>query len=120
MSVIINMLGDDYAIQFVKASYWTTNNLAIRVLCEDEEYGGWTDFACLTVNIPDIKIYGNYAFIDTNNCTKEIIDWLLKQKYMEIIGETKSGFCTYPLVRFSDDFIDYIAITEDDLNDEDE
>lgn len=114
MSVILNMWGEDHALQFVKREY-LNGNLAIEVLSEDEEYDGWEPWCMLTTNLSGFVHEGNEAFLDTNNCSKEIIDWIFENKYADVIGYVPSGYCTYPLVRFSDAFMEMILITEEDL-----
>ena len=119
MSVILNMWGEDHALQFVKQNYFN-GNLAIEVMSEDEEYGGWEPWCSLTVNLPGFMLDENEAFIDANNCSKEIIDWIFKNKYAKKIGQRQSGFCTYPLVEFSKAFMEMIVVTEEDLEEESE
>lgn len=118
MSVILNMWGEDHALQFVKQQYYN-GNLAIEALSEDEEYGGYEPWCSLTVNLPGFMHDGNKAFLDTNNCSKEIIDWLFKNKYVKKIAERQSGFCTYPLVEFSKTFMEMILVNEEDLYERD-
>ena len=108
------MWGEDHALQFVKQNYFN-GNLAIEVMSEDEEYGGWEPWCSLTVNLPGFMLDENEAFLDTNNCSKEIIDWIFKNKYAKKIGQRQSGFCTYPLVEFSKAFMEMIVVTEEDL-----
>ena len=57
----------------------------------------------------------NAAFINTNNCSKDIIDWIFKNKYVKKIGERQSGFCIYPLVEFNKAFMETILIKPEDL-----
>lgn len=114
MSVILNMLGEDHALQFVKQNYYN-GNLAIQVMSEDEEYGGWEPWCSLTVNLPGFMLDENEAFLDTNNCSREIINWIFKNKYAKKIAERQSGFCTYPLVEFNNAFMEMIVVNEKDL-----
>ena len=60
------------------------------------------------------------AFLDTNNCSKEIVDWIFKNEYVKKIGQRQSGFCTYPLVEFSKAFMEMIIVTEEDLEESEE
>ena len=115
MSVILNMWGEDHALQFVKANYQNNGNLAIQVLSHNEEYDFWDIWCSLTVNLPGFMLDENEAFLDTNNCSKEIIDWIFKNKYAKKIGQRQSDFCTYPLVEFSKAFMEMIVVTEEDL-----
>ena len=121
MSVILNMWGEDHTLQFVKQNYFN-GNLAIEVL--SEESGCWEPWCSLTVNLPGFIHDENEAFLDTNNCSKEIIDWIFKNKYVKKIGERKSGYCTYPLVEFSKEFMEMVFTSpvsdEDDYDESDE
>ena len=119
MSIILNMWGEDHALQFVKQNYFN-GNLAIEVMSEDKEYGGWEPWCSLTVNLPGFMLDENEAFLDTNNCSKEIIDWIFKNKYAKKIGQRQSGFCIYPLVEFSKAFMEMIVVTEEDLEESEE
>lgn len=119
MSIIINIWEKDHAFEFVKAKYQNNGNLAIQVMSEDEEYGGWEPWCSLTVNL-DKKLPENQAYLDTNNCSREIIIWLYHNHYVSDVGVGFSGFCSYPLVEFSKAFMEMIAITEEDLYDEDD
>lgn len=114
MSVIINMWNEDHVLQFVKQEY-LNGNLAIEVMSEDEEYGGWEPWCSLTVNLPGFMHDKNTAFLDTNNCSEEILDWLFKNKYVVKVEERQSGFCRYPLVQFSNAFMETILIEMEDL-----
>lgn len=114
MSVILNMWGEDHALQFVKAKYQNNGNLAIQVMSEDKEYGGWEPWCSLTVNL-DKKLPGNQAYLDTNNCSREIIDWIYQNNYVSDMGVGFSGFCAYPLVEFNKAFMEMIVIEPEDL-----
>lgn len=114
MSVILNMWGKDHALQFVKRQYMN-GNLAVQVMSEDEEYGGWEPWCSLTVNLPGCSLDENEAFLDTNNCSREIINWIFENNYAKIVGDRMSGFCTYPLVEFSKTFMELILIEPKDL-----
>ena len=62
-------------------------------------------FTSLTVNLPEIVIKENQAFVDTNNCTwaPEFIEQYSLGKATGEYGE--SGFCRYPLYEFDMDKI---------------
>lgn len=112
MSVTVKMWDKKYVLQFVKREY-LTGNLAIEVVTKNKNV--WKTWCFLTVNLPGFMLNENEAFLDTNNCSKEIIDWILKNHYAKIIGVKKSGFCTYPLVELSETFMEMILISEEDL-----
>lgn len=75
------------------ANYANNNNLAIRMICEDEE-----PFAMLTVNLGE-KLPPNQAYVDTNNL-RTAFDFIILYNLGKLIGFGQSGFCTYPLIEF--------------------
>lgn len=61
-------------------------------------------FAVLTVSFGEFIGMKNCAYIDTNNCPWA--NQLLKDGFAEDTGFThQSGFCTYPLWHFHEDFL---------------
>lgn len=85
-------------------NYQNNDNLAIELYCWDEEYGGTTNFATLTVNL-QAKLPPNLAFVDTNN-VKEAEDFIKEYGLGTPTGMYgKSGFCSYPLYEFNLDKI---------------
>ena len=113
MEIIINMWGKDRSLKFVRRTYLCNGNLSIEVMNYDEEYEFWEPWCSLTVNL-DLILESNRAFLDTNNCSREIIEWLFKNRYVTKIGERRSGFCVYPLVEFSEEFMETIVAEEDE------
>lgn len=90
-------------------------------------------YATLTVSFGEFIGMKNAAYVDTNNC------WFADQlfeNYSDIVEKTsltkRSGFCEYPLCRFSPDFLkdigeenykmyaDQYEVEEDDEDEEDE
>lgn len=104
MEIKLNIWDKEQTLTFEKCEYYN-GNLAIQVLSEDKEYGGWEPWCSLTVNLPGFMLDNNQAFLDTNNCSKEIIDWVFNNRYAKKIATRQSGFCTYPLVEFSKKFM---------------
>lgn len=78
--------------------YRDNNRLAIVLYDVDTK----EDYAELTVNLPDAKVYNkNQAYVDTNNCT-----WAIEYIKRSGIGKplsdfSVSGFCIYPLFEFN-------------------
>ena len=84
------------------------NNIGIRLLYEGK-YGLET-FANLTKNFGEYISMKFCAYVDTNNC--QWANQLLEQGIAEDTGFTKqSGFCTYPLWLFNEEFLK--AVDED-------
>lgn len=93
--------GQTHQITFEIHKYAENDNLAIQMMCWDEE---WPEpWSMLTVNLSK-KCKPNCAFIDINNNGGAIVDWLIANnlgKETERIGF--SGFCVYPEFEFDMD-----------------
>ena len=91
-------IGCEDEIWFTKERYMD-GSLAIEAWCEDGPYTTVT--VCLSR-----KLNPDEAFVDTNN-NAGMDRWLEKNgiaKFTGVYG--RSGFCTYPLMRFNLDKID--------------
>lgn len=78
------------------------HNIGMNLYVEDEY--GLEPYATLTVNFGEFIGAKDCAYIDTNNCY--FAEQLLKQGIASDTGLTKqSGFCTYPLWKFDEDFL---------------
>lgn len=78
------------------------HNIGMNLYVEDEY--GLEPYATLTVNFGEFIGAKDCAYIDTNNCY--FAEQLLKQGVATDTGLTKqSGFCTYPLWKFDEDFL---------------
>lgn len=96
-----------YEIKFLKETYSANGNLAVSVLSRENEEELWEPWCYLTKNLSE-SLEDNVAYLDTNNCSKEIIDWLFDNDFAKIIGRGANGYCTYPLVEFSKNFMENI------------
>jgi len=73
-----------------------------------EDYEVGEPFAKLTVSFGEFISIKNAAYIDTNNCP--FADQLLKYGIAKKTGFTKnSGYCSYPLWIFNEDFLKEIG-----------
>lgn len=113
---IVNMQlhGEEYPILFVKDKYTYNDNLAIQVMCKGiEEYlkDEWVLLCSLTVNLPEYNLDDSTAFLDVNNCSPEIIQWLNEHKKVKMLGVAQSGYVQYPLVIFEPAFLNNMAFT---------
>ena len=107
-TLTLNAWGFDHKISFHLATYTTTGNLYVGLICHDEEYPEhWSD---LTVNL-DETLEQNHSYIDTNNNGNEIMNWLIANnlgKYTYGMGF--SGFCVYPEFEFNmDELMKYVS-----------
>lgn len=94
----INSYGKTYNVRIERKAYAYNNTLALSLIAESGE-----PFCNLTVNLTESTIWGDdkTAFVDTNNCP-----WA--EQFIEENGlgypmgyVARSGFCTYPLYRFT-------------------
>ena len=94
--------GEEYDLTFKVSSYANNGNLAVLAECNDGE-----PYATVTKNTERI-VSPNMAFVDTNNCT-ELIRAMLYNGYIEDALDTYvSGYCIYPLCRFTKKFFDEV------------
>ena len=107
-----NRYGTEYTLEFEKTSY-VYGGTAIEVWCHEpgDGDGYWEPYATLTVRIGEFCFGPKVAYLDTNN-VPELVDFVLEHGWAKVIGEGRSGFCTYPLVEFADEFLNGICITE--------
>lgn len=78
----------------------------LAILLDETESG--EPYAVLTVSFGEFISVKNSAYIDTNNC--RFADQLLDQGIAEPTSFTKqSGFCTYPLWVFKEEFLQEIG-----------
>lgn len=91
MEITLQVKGKEHTFAFLEEMY-RNKSLAIRVFHKTKEEDYWSPWCNLTVCIPDIAISGYKAFLDTNNCSREIIDWILENDYANVLGEVRSGY----------------------------
>lgn len=94
--------GTEYELAFKLGTYANNNTLAVFV--EGREPGDpfFYNFCRLTVNLEDLGATDVRAYLDVNNCPKEIIDMLTEKKFIsKPIAYKQSGFVSYPLVLFN-------------------
>ena len=100
---------EEHKARFYKSKYANNGNLYVGVITWDEEFDDWCDWGDLTVNLPGMCLDKNEAFLDVNNCAPEIIKVLFDKGYIKDTGVTRqSGFCNYPLVEFTEEFLNNI------------
>ena len=98
--------GVNYELTFKKGAYKNNNSLAIQIMCQEDGEEFQEPFAMLTVNLNSGELPSNCAFVDSNNCPTGIIMNLIADgvAIMTTVS-AQSGFCTYPLVKFSDEWL---------------
>lgn len=102
--------GTEYNIIFIKSNYANNGRLYVGCYFDNEEYGGYEPYCDVTVNLSNSLPKGNYGFLDTNNGDTKLFDLMFKKGYMKKVNSLigSSGFCTYPVVKFSDEFLEMI------------
>lgn len=115
MEIKFNFLGKEHKARFTKNTYANNGNLYVGVVTWDEEFEAWMPWGDLTVNLVRSSLEPNEAFLDTNNCAPEIITELKRKGCIKDTGlEMPSGFCMYPLVEFSEEFLKEIESEGDE------
>lgn len=115
IEITFKFFDEEYRARFCKSEYMNNGNLYVGVVTWDEENEYWELWSDLTVNLPGMCCKPNEAFLDTNNCTPEIIVALMDKGYIKDTGLARqSGFCTYPLVEFSEEFLNGMFEDEED------
>ncbi len=85
------------------------HGLAILLYAKNEETGKFdVEYPMITKSFGEFIGYKNTAYIDLNNCP--FAKCLLEQGHAEYTGFVKkSGFCTYPLWKFKEEFLNEIG-----------
>lgn len=104
-----NRYGDEYEIFFEKVRY-LYGGLAIDVW-NKHEYG-WEPYGTLTKNLGDFPPT-SCAYLDANNLP-DLAEFVLGNGWAEVIGEGSSGYCTYPFVQFTDEFLENVCFGEEE------
>jgi len=101
--------GKIYKIFLEKTKYVNNGTLAINMISIDKD-GNENYFNTLTVNLVDSCIMADanyFQYVDTNNLSEKIVDWLVKNKIAEAsCFYGFSGFCKYPLMIFTDEALE--------------
>lgn len=90
----------EYELTVTVCSYAVNKRLAIDLLCKEDGY--WEPYAFLTVNLPEVPLQANEAFIKDFDENAGLLEFVLKNKLGKILPgqEGCSGFCTYPRIAF--------------------
>lgn len=101
--------GTEYEIAFEKTLY-VYDGVAVEVWCREENY--WTPYATLTKNLGDFPPT-HCAYLDANN-VPDLVEFVIGNGWAEQVGEGRSGWCTYPFVEFTDEFLDEVCVCEEE------
>ena len=114
IEITFKFLDEEHKARFWKSNYLHNNGLYIGIVTWDEEYECWEPWGDLTVNLMGTKPGENQAYLDTNNCAPEIITVLEKKGYIKETGiMMPSGFWVYPMVEFSEEFLNGISVEDE-------
>ena len=114
IEITFRFFDEEHRARFWKSEYANNGNLYVGVVTWDEKCKYWESWGDLTVNL-DMKCKPNEAFLDTNNCAPEIIRILKDKGYIKDTGFIRpSGFCVYPLVVFTEEFLNGMFEEEDE------
>jgi len=100
--------GSTYEIRFVKANYANNGSLAVLVEDFEPDLEYWEPYCTLTVNLDGYCFGQSMAYLDTNN-VPDLCEFVIENGWATVIGEGYSGFCTYPLVEFTEEFLGEIC-----------
>ena len=104
--------GTEYTLAFEKARY-VYGGLAIEVHCKEKGEEWWEPFGVLTKNLDGYIAPIRGAFLDDNNL-HDLCERVIAEGWARKVGEGRSGFCTYPMVEFSDEFLEEVCYAEGD------
>ena len=107
IEIEFEFLGEKHTARFWRSEYVNNGNLYVGAITYDEEYKCWEPWSDVTVNLPDIHLDKDEAFINVNNCAPEIIKALKKAKLIKDTNVVmSSGYCIYPLYKFTKKFFE--------------
>ena len=99
--------GNEYDLAFERTAYTMGDGLAIEVHCREKGYDWWEPYGTLTKNF--LFNHGeDTAYVDDNNL-HDLCEFVLEMGWARCVGSIHSGFCDYPLFRFSEKFLKEVA-----------
>ena len=109
--VYFDTFGDPNYVQFTMDMYANNNNLYLGLLSYEPEFDNMDNYTDITVNLTNLPYL--HAAIDTNNNGNNIISFLTEKGIAEFTGATlASGFCTFPVFKFSEEKLKEICPDE--------
>lgn len=103
---------ETFKIAFYRSKYESNGRVYVGCMCQQDEENPdfWETYCDITANLPDSIPDESYAFLDANNGDKLVFKFMEEQGWMTQTGLIcSSGFCNYPLVKFSDEFLNKIC-----------
>lgn len=103
-----NQWGREVTVDFRKGTYMNNGNLYVGAYNVNEE-GDLEPYCNITVNFAERLAEANSAYLDTNNGDMNLFRVMVKEGYISpLYSAMESGFCTYPLYEFSQEFLDNV------------
>lgn len=99
--------GNEYEIRFVRNRYVCGGSVSVEVENLEPDFGYWEPYGMLTVNLGHSYHEGT-AHLDANNLP-DLVEYVLEQGWAKQIGLDASGYCKYPLVAFTSEFLEEIC-----------
>ena len=112
----VNFMDEEITVAFMKGKYELNDRLFIGCIAKNED-GYWEDFCDITKNLP-VELEDKYpldssAFLDENNLPHCIDKLIMMNGWMSMLNHVvRTGFTQYPLVMFSDEFLNDVCGTE--------
>lgn len=100
--------GDEMELMLYKDTYESNGNLALFAVANED--GIWEEYADVTVNVE--PMLPGCAALDTNN-SFDLVTALVTSGDVTLLGNVQSGFCTYPVGLFADEFIKSVPTLEE-------
>lgn len=95
--------GKTYELNLYKGHYLPKYGGGIGIQATINEDGFEEPWGTITVNLG--KLPENQAALDTNNNGTNILFELEDEGYCKFLGYKQSGYCTYPIVEFTEEFL---------------
>lgn len=120
-----DITGEMYTLALYTDRYMMGNNLTLSSLdlsepIVDDYVESW---GTLSVNLPDVPNAADWCsregniVLDTNNCSRALVNALVSAGVIELTGESvRSGFCTYPLCTITSQAMDSLTDYEATVN----
>lgn len=109
--------GTEYVLAFKEGRYIKGDGLAVEVWCAPPNPETppsemeWEPYGVLTVNLGATMPEG-LAYLDSNNLP-DLVEFAIGKEWATKVGSGRSGYCEYPLVQFSDEFLNRVCMTEE-------
>ena len=108
LTIDVNNYGTNYKLGLFKEKYVCDNSIYIGTIvidCDDRDDIG-EEYGDITVNT--YASMENCVTLDNNNGPLSIEAFLKHKSWYEDLGKIDQGFCTYPFVKLTDEFLNNV------------